>query len=145
MRVLDAFHNAVFRNYARFSGRTHRAEFWWCFLAFIIFEAIIIFCSVLLLLFIAYLPQSRGITIGIFFWSFISLVFIVLFIPALAIQVRRLHDINMSGWWILLILIPSLGAIAMLVFMLLPSNPEGERFGPYVGSDAARGNSPAIF
>ncbi|MET3176661.1 UNVERIFIED_ORG: uncharacterized membrane protein YhaH (DUF805 family) [Arthrobacter sp. UYCu721] len=49
-------------------------------------------------------------------------------VPSLALTVRRLHDVNQSGWLILLGLIPFLGAIALLVFVLLPSNPEGQRF-----------------
>jgi uncharacterized membrane protein YhaH (DUF805 family) len=49
-------------------------------------------------------------------------------VPSIAISVRRLHDGNFSGWLYLLILIPILGALAIIVLMLLPSNPAGARF-----------------
>lgn len=49
-------------------------------------------------------------------------------VPSLALTVRRLHDVNMSGWLVLLGLVPFLGALALLVFMILPANPAGQRF-----------------
>ncbi|MFP3600216.1 DUF805 domain-containing protein, partial [Chryseobacterium sp. SIMBA_029] len=49
-------------------------------------------------------------------------------IPSLALLVRRLHDGNFSGWLALLVLVPFLGALAVLVLSLLPSNPAGQRF-----------------
>jgi len=50
------------------------------------------------------------------------------FIPSLALTVRRLHDGNFSGWLVLLALVPFLGALALLVMTILPSNPAGQRF-----------------
>lgn len=49
-------------------------------------------------------------------------------VPSLALVVRRLHDGNFSGWLVLVGLVPFLGALALLVFMILPSNPAGQRF-----------------
>jgi uncharacterized membrane protein YhaH (DUF805 family) len=49
-------------------------------------------------------------------------------IPSLALAVRRLHDVNLSGWMLLLGLIPFVGAIVLLVFTLLESKPQGQRF-----------------
>ena len=48
--------------------------------------------------------------------------------PSLALTVRRLHDVNMSGWMVLLGLIPFVGGLIVLIFTLLPSKPEGQRF-----------------
>lgn len=48
--------------------------------------------------------------------------------PSPALVVRRLHDVNMSGWLALIALVPFLGALALFVFMILPSNPAGLRF-----------------
>jgi uncharacterized membrane protein YhaH (DUF805 family) len=45
-------------------------------------------------------------------------------IPTLAVTVRRLHDIDRSGWWILIGLVPLIGAIVLLVFALLEGTPE---------------------
>lgn len=49
-------------------------------------------------------------------------------VPSIALTVRRLHDVNFSGLLLLLILVPFLGALAVLVFSLLPANPAGQRF-----------------
>jgi uncharacterized membrane protein YhaH (DUF805 family) len=51
------------------------------------------------------------------------------FIPGLSVQVRRLHDTDRSGWWMLIGLIPLVGAIALLVFNCLPGTDGSNRFG----------------
>ncbi len=66
------------------------------------------------------LPSSVIILLVI--WGLATLV------PSLALTVRRLHDGNFSGWLLLLVLVPFLGALAVLVFTILPSNPAGQRF-----------------
>jgi uncharacterized membrane protein YhaH (DUF805 family) len=62
------------------------------------------------------------------------IVFIVfglgLIVPALAVQVRRFHDQDKSGWFVLLGLIPYVGGLIVLVFMCLPGTPGPNRFGP---------------
>jgi len=52
------------------------------------------------------------------------------FIPTLAVSVRRLHDIGKSGWWLLLLLIPLIGPIVLLVFFVLDSQAEVNAYGP---------------
>jgi uncharacterized membrane protein YhaH (DUF805 family) len=52
------------------------------------------------------------------------------FIPTLAVTVRRLHDTNRSGWWVLLEFVPIVGGLVLLVFMMLDSQPGANRFGP---------------
>lgn len=49
-------------------------------------------------------------------------------VPSLALVARRLHDVNMSAWLMLIVLIPFLGWLALIVLMVLPSNPAGQRF-----------------
>jgi uncharacterized membrane protein YhaH (DUF805 family) len=90
------------KNYARFSGRASRAEFWW----FVLFM-VIIYCVVIL----AAMTMTFGasaIEIRPTFWTpgeslildiIIGLFWVILFIPVLALEIRRLHDINRSGWW----------------------------------------------
>ena len=51
-------------------------------------------------------------------------------IPTLAVLVRRLHDIDRTGWWILINLIPLIGTIVLLVFALMPGTPGSNRYGP---------------
>lgn len=67
--------------------------------------------------------------------SGVPLILFILFcagiiIPSIAVQVRRLHDQNMRGWWVLLGLIPYVGGFIMLVFMLIPGTAGPNRFGP---------------
>jgi uncharacterized membrane protein YhaH (DUF805 family) len=61
--------------------------------------------------------------------SVLSLVWgLAIVIPSLSLLVRRLHDGNLSGWYVLLALIPLAGALILLVFTVRDSNPEGQRF-----------------
>jgi uncharacterized membrane protein YhaH (DUF805 family) len=101
------FKIATFDKFATFSGRARRAEFWYFMLAYIIFSVI---SSMLDDIFkTRFLSGTSGI---------ISLVvYILLFIPGLSVSVRRLHDINVSGWWILMMYIPLL--LIFLIFALL--------------------------
>lgn len=51
-------------------------------------------------------------------------------IPGIAVSVRRLHDTNRSGWWLLIGLVPFIGAIVLLIFMLQDGQPGDNRYGP---------------
>ena len=51
-------------------------------------------------------------------------------IPSIAVTVRRLHDTGRTGWWILIGLIPVIGGIVLLIFMLLDSEPGENQYGP---------------
>lgn len=55
---------------------------------------------------------------------------LALFIPSLAVAVRRLHDIGRSGWWLLIGLIPLVGAFVLLVFAVQDSQPGSNAYGP---------------
>ena len=55
---------------------------------------------------------------------------LAVFIPAIAVAVRRLHDTDRSGWWLLIGLIPLIGIIALIVFMVLDSEPGENQYGP---------------
>jgi uncharacterized membrane protein YhaH (DUF805 family) len=115
-----------FKKYATFSGRASRSEYWWWMLVSgivsIILNAIITAGST---------TTASGTTMGPGAWF--GTVLLVIWglgtlVPGLALAVRRLHDSNKSGWFILLSLIPIVGAIILLVFMLLGPNPAGQRF-----------------
>lgn len=87
------------KNYCKFDGRTSRAEFWWYYL----FYAIFLFIFSFLDSFFAYQQLISG-------YGLICLSYIAFFaLPTIGIQVRRLHDIGKSGWWILLLAIPIIG------------------------------------
>jgi len=67
----------------------------------------------------------------------VSLLFIAAtFIPNLALGFRRLHDTNRSAWWLLIGLVPFVGAVVLIVFYLLPSTPGDNNYGPQPLSSA---------
>jgi uncharacterized membrane protein YhaH (DUF805 family) len=117
-----------FKKYATFTGRASRSEFWWWVLisgavGFII-NVVISTAGTTVSDPGANIP-GPGATVGLFLAVIWGLATIV---PSLALTVRRLHDVNMSGWMILIELVPILGGLAILIITILPSRPEGQRF-----------------
>jgi uncharacterized membrane protein YhaH (DUF805 family) len=108
------------QQYATFSGRARRAEYWYFFL----FNALIMIGLMLADLSTGLFDDVAG--IGLL--SGIYAVGVVL--PALAVTARRLHDTGRSGWWILLLFIPFLGPLVILVFSVMDSEPGENRYGP---------------
>lgn len=111
---------AVLKKYAVFDGRARRKEYW----LFVLFNLII----ALVLGFIdgaAGLadPQSGYGPLG-------ALYTLAVLIPGIAVSVRRLHDTDHSGWWLLICLVPIIGAIVLLVFMVRDSQPGQNQYGP---------------
>jgi len=106
MNMIEAV-KAVFSKYATFEGRARRSEYWW----FALFSFII----ALILNFIG--PVLGGI------WSLVAL------LPSLAVGARRLHDIDRSGWWLLIGFIPLIGLIVLIVFFVKPGQTGANRFG----------------
>lgn len=103
----------AFRNYVNFQGRANRTQFW-MFILFNLIAGVILF----------------GIAFAVPALAFLITVYnLAVFLPSLAICVRRLHDTDRSGWWILLGLIPLVGGIIMLILYLLPGTPGANRFG----------------
>ena len=108
------------KKYAVFSGRARRKEYWY-FVLFNIIVAIVL--SLIDLLLGTFSSASNiGLLSGIYGLAVI--------IPTLAVTVRRLHDIDRTGWWILINLIPLIGTIVLLVFEVTPGTPGSNRFGP---------------
>jgi uncharacterized membrane protein YhaH (DUF805 family) len=92
--------------YIDFTGRATRSEFWW----FQLFLTVVI-------------------NIGAYFNPRIGLIlYLILLLPALAVMVRRFHDTDRSGWWILLILIPVIGWLVILCFMISKGTDGKNRF-----------------
>ena len=110
----------VLKKYAVFSGRARRMEYW----MFILFNIII---TVVLAL-IDYLTGTFSPRAGIGLLG--GLYALAVLIPSLAVTVRRLHDTDRTGWWILIGLIPVIGGIVLLIFMLLDSQSDANRYGP---------------
>src|SRR4051794_8393565 len=64
-------------------------------------------------------------------------------LPSIAVTVRRLHDTGRSGWWILISLIPIIGGIVLLVFMVLDSEPGVNQYGPNPKAVIVGASAPA--
>ena len=109
---------SVFSNYAKFRGRACRSEFWW-FQLFLLLGGIV---AGLLNLF-ANTNFLGGSPLAMLFW-------LAAIIPDLAVTVRRLHDTDSSGWWILLGLIPLIGMVVLIVWWCLEGSKGYNRFGP---------------
>lgn len=103
----------VLKKYAVFSGRARRKEYW----MFALFSVII----VLVLGFVDELVGSPGV-IGMLYS-------LAVLIPSIAVSVRRLHDTDRSGWWLLIGIVPLLGAIVLFVFMVQNSKPDQNQYG----------------
>ncbi|KZE46393.1 hypothetical protein AV540_01635 [Brevibacillus parabrevis] len=103
----------VLKNYVGFSGRARRTEYW----MFTLFS-VIISLVLMLIEYLVGLPQSLS-----------SLYSLAVLLPSLGVSVRRLHDVGKSGWWLLLGLIPLIGAIILLVFFCQDSESDNN-YGP---------------
>lgn len=111
---------AVLKKYATFTGRAQRAEYWFFVLFYIlIFIGLTLIDSVTGTLNPWY---GFGLLGGLFA--------LAMLIPSIAVGVRRLHDTGRSGWWMLIMFIPLVGAIILLVFYVLDSAPGDNAYGP---------------
>jgi uncharacterized membrane protein YhaH (DUF805 family) len=106
----------AWKKYAVFGGRSGRKEYWY----FVLFHILVY----ILLSIIA------GIIGGKIGGSLLSLYTVAVSIPGLAATVRRLHDTNRSGWWILISLVPFVGGIVILVFLAQESHAVENQYGP---------------
>ena len=114
-----------YRRYADFSGRSRRKEYWMFFLFVMIVYAVILIAGGGFGSLEEPGALFSGLT-GILFLLFV----LVSFIPSIAVQVRRLHDQNRTGWWILIGFVPLVGGLILLVFMLLDGTPGENDYGP---------------
>ncbi len=106
--------------YATFSGRAQRAEYWYFFLFYIL---IFIGLSIIDGVMGSFSGETGMGLLG-------GLMSLALLIPSVAVGVRRLHDTGRSGWWLLIALIPLVGAIVILVFTVQDSETGTNAYGP---------------
>jgi len=107
----------AFKQYADFSGRATRSEYWY----FILFYSIL----VIIASFVDTLLSGQDNTFPVV----TMIVILVHIMPSLAVSVRRLHDIGKSGWWYLISLIPVIGPIILIIFAVLDSDQDNQ-YGP---------------
>jgi uncharacterized membrane protein YhaH (DUF805 family) len=108
------------KKYAVFSGRSRRSEYWYFVLSYSLIYIVLAVADSVTGSFDS--RSGVGLLTGIFS--------LALLIPSLSVTVRRLHDTDRTGWWILITLIPLIGLIVLLVFVLQDSDAEANRFGP---------------
>jgi len=109
----------VLKQYADFSGRARRKEYW----MFVLFNMIFAIVAMIL-------DNVLGIAMeGIGYGPLYGLYVLAMLIPGLAVGVRRLHDVGKSGWMFLIVLIPLVGAIWLLVLFCTDSQLENNKWG----------------
>lgn len=115
------------RRYFDFSGRSTRSEFWLFTLAMMILMVIAIAADSAI--------ESPGVLAGLVYAAHV--------IPSFSVTVRRLHDIDRSGWWVLIGFVPLVGSIVLLVFACTGGTDAPNRFGVRRGSPASPAPAPA--
>ncbi|MAO07709.1 MAG: hypothetical protein CL596_03255 [Alteromonas sp.] len=126
--MFDWWKRAFIDNYAKFDGRARRSEYWY----FTLFNIII---TVPLITLFVVLSDSGGTSeiVSLIFVALLGLIVLALFIPSIAVAVRRLHDTGRSGWWYIIGMIPVVsyvGSIVLLVFYCTDSQPGRNKWGP---------------
>ena len=119
------------RRYADFQGRSRRKEYWMFLLAVIILYTV--FMVPLMLGGFSTAMAGQQSTPGLLYFvgfGVMGILGLTLLVPSIAVQVRRFHDQDRSGWMVLIGLIPYIGGIIVLVFMCLEGTRGPNRFGP---------------
>lgn len=108
------YYVSALKKYAVFEGRATRSEFWY----FVLFNILI--------------SSGIGFVSGI-----LAIIYVLaVFIPGLSLTVRRLHDSGKSGWWILITLIPVIGALVLIIFTVADSQIGANAYGPNPKEDS---------
>ena len=113
--IIDWFKKGL-RNYTNFSGRARRKEYWY----FVLVQMGLVIIAMIL---DAIIFNSET---GLFY----IVVALGLFLPGLAVTIRRLHDTSRSGWWFLISILPLIGSIILLVFLASDTKLETNQWGP---------------
>ena len=113
MQLIEAWKLVVLQRFAKFDGRAGRSEFWWFVLANIVAYVVL-----------GILTAVADLFIVLYFLYAIAVI-----VPSIAVAIRRLHDTNKSGWFLLLGFIPFIGFIILLVFYIQEGTPGPNDFG----------------
>jgi len=108
---------AVLRKYLGFTGRASRREFW-------------MFVFVNLIIGIVFFILTRIPILRVIFWIVLILFILAVIIPSIALGIRRMHDINLGGWFVLLCLIPFVNLIVVFILCVIEGSPYDNIYGP---------------
>ncbi len=100
MSIQESVMTCLKEKYATFSGRASRSEFWWFWLA----------------------TYILGVIVGLISTTLASIVGLALFLPSLAVAVRRIHDSEHSGWWVIC-------PIVNIIFLIIPGTEGANKYG----------------
>lgn len=114
------YYTDVLKKYTVFDGRARRKEYW----MFTLWNFIVSFAITIVFGFIGAITNVHGLVVVTWLYG------LAVLLPALGVAVRRLHDTGRTGWWLFIGFIPFVGAIVLLVFMVLDSNPGENKYGP---------------
>lgn len=114
----------VIRRYAEFDGRSGRPEFWWFTLWNVLITAVVYIVGIVVL------GSGTGVVLA-------DLYGLLVLLPSLGVEIRRLHDTDRTGWWILLAFIPIVGVIVLIVFWAGAGTPGPNKYGPELSPSAA--------
>jgi len=118
---------SVLTQYAGFTGRARRSEYWFWYLAtFLAYVVALILDSII------------GVPL------FVVVVALGVIVPTIAVGIRRLHDTDKSGWFLLIGLIPLIGAIVLIVFFVTDSGPDNQ-YGPNPKGEPDLGAAPPAY
>jgi|AntRauTorcE11897_2_1112592.scaffolds.fasta_scaffold37144_2 uncharacterized membrane protein YhaH (DUF805 family) len=124
MSFMNWFLHPIQHQYAVFTGRMTRKAFW-------------MYVLVYLAIFIPLTIAAEAVLLD----GLVRLLSLVVLVPSIAITTRRLHDVGKSGWWQLLFLIPVVGLIVMIVFLVKEGDKQENVYGP-IPAEPAPGVSP---
>lgn len=104
---------SVVKQYVNFNGRARRQEYWMYYLFYMIFYVVL------------------AVIDGVLGLGFLAPLFtLALLLPTISVAARRLHDTGRSGWWQLIALIPLIGLLVLIYFLVLDSTPGENQYGP---------------
>ncbi|MFO6465800.1 DUF805 domain-containing protein [Jannaschia sp. KMU-145] len=122
MTFTDAVRTVLREKYATFSGRAARSEFWWFYLF-----TLVAGLAISLIDRVIFGVNEDGDVNGLFGFVFA----LAIIVPSIAVAIRRLHDRDRSGWWMLLCLVPLIGGLILIFAFWIRRGTEGpNRFGP---------------
>jgi uncharacterized membrane protein YhaH (DUF805 family) len=104
----------VLKKYAVFTGRARRTEYWMFVLVSVIISVVLTVVEMVV--------RLPGVLSGLYALATL--------LPSIGVGVRRLHDTNRSGWWLLISLVPVIGVIVLIVFLATDSQPGSNQYGP---------------
>ncbi len=126
LSLFGYFKRTITTDYVNFRGRARRKEYWGFILFFYIFMAVLAVIGIVIDTVLGNMNNNGPIVTTIL----LGLAVLGVILPAIAIMVRRQHDIGLSGWFFLLALIPYIGGLILFVFSLISSQKHENKWGP---------------